>query len=185
MGATAEQDNTWLDNLFQREGTPPQEFVEAMEAHAGLEPAYQRSVLRKESNPCKYFSLVDSAANKGMTAYQFDLPSKSRGVIEIICRREGGGGSEILKLRGLDGSAKYELKSYASALARKPVWGSHDMLGPETMVMLSDAAAVPLSNAGLSIADGKTISGRQLTKQGLTMKLAESPQVMWIAYQRM
>jgi Right handed beta helix region len=185
MGATAEQDNTWLDNLFQREGTPPQEFVEAMEAHAGLEPAYQRSVLRKESNPCKYFSLVDSAANKGMTAYQFDLPSKSRGVIEIICRREGGGGSEILKLRGLDGSAKYELKSYASALARKPVWGSHDMLGPETMVMLSDAAAVPLSNAGLSVADGKTISGRQLTKQGLTMKLAESPQVMWIAYQRM
>jgi Right handed beta helix region len=182
---TAEQDNTWLDNLFQREGTPPQEFVEAMEAHAGLEPAYQRSVLRKESNSCKYFSLVDSAANKGMTAYQFDLPSKSRGVIEIICRREGGGGSEILKLRGLDGSAKYELKSYASALARKPVWGSHDMLGPETMVMLSDAAVVPLSDAGLSVADGKTISGRQLTEQGLTMRLAESPQVMWIAYQRM
>jgi hypothetical protein len=58
-------------------------------------------------------------------------------------------------------------------------------LGPETMVMLSDAAAVPLSDAGLSVADGKTISGRQLTKQGLTMKLAESPQVMWIAYQRM
>jgi len=183
MGAMAEQDNTWLDNLFQREGTPPQEFVEAMEAHAGLEPAYQRSVLRKESNPCKYFSLVDSAANKDMAAHQFDLPTKSRGVIEIICRREGGGGSKIMKLRGLDRSAKYELKSYASVLARKPVWGSHDMLGPETMVMLSDAAAVPLSDVGVS-AYGQTISGRKLTEQVLPMKLAESPKVVWIAYQR-
>jgi len=183
FGATAEQDNTWLDNLFQREGTLPREFIEAMEAHAGLEPAYQRSILMKESNPCKYFSLVDSALNKNLAAYQFDLPSRSRGVIEIICRREGSGGSEILKLRGLDRSTKYEFKSYASALARKPVWGTHDMLGPETMVMLSDAAAVPLSDAGLS-ADGETISGRQLTEQGLAMKLAEYPKVVWITYQR-
>jgi hypothetical protein len=182
---TAEQDNTWLDNLFQRDGTLPQEFIEAMEAHAGLEPAYQRSVLRKESTPCNYSSLVDSAANKGMAAYQFDLPSRSRGIIEIICRQDGSGASEILKLRGLDGSAKYELKSYAGALARKPVWGMHDRQGPETMVMVSDGAAVPLSEAGLSVADGKTIAGRQLTEQGLAIKLPTSPQVVWIAYQRM
>jgi hypothetical protein len=156
-----------------------------MEGHAGLEPAYQGLVLRKESNPCKYFSLIDSAANKGAAANQFDLPSRSRGVIEIICRQDGSGASEILKLRGLDGSAKYELKSYASTLARKPVWGSHDMLGPETMVMLSDAAAESLSDAGLSGADGKTVSGRQLTEQGLAIELPKSPQVVWIAYQRM
>jgi hypothetical protein len=185
FGATAEQDNTWRDNLFQREGTLPREFIEAMEGHAGLEPAYQGLVLRKESNPCKYFSLIDSAANKGAAANQFDLPSRSRGVIEIICRQDGSGASEILKLRGLDGSAKYELKSYASTLARKPVWGSHDMLGPETMVMLSDAAAESLSDAGLSGADGKTVSGRQLTEQGLAIELPKSPQVVWIAYQRM
>lgn len=152
-----------------------------MEAHAGPEPAYRQSVLRKESNPCKYSSLVDSATN---AAYQFDLPSRSRGVIEIIRRQEGSGASEILKLRGLDGSAKYELKSYAGALARKPVWGMHDRQGPETMVMLSDSAAVPLSEAGLSVADGKAISGRQLTEQGLAIKLPTSLQVVWITYQR-
>lgn len=182
---TAEQDNTWLDNLFQREGTLPREFIEAMEAHAGLEPAYQRSLLRKESNPCRYSSLMDVAANKGMAAYQFDLPSRSRGVIEIICRQDGSGASEILKLRGLDGSARYELKSYASALTRKPVWGMHDRQGPETMVMLSDGATLPLSEAGLSVADGETITGRQLTEQGLAIKTPTSPQVVWIAYQRM
>ena len=181
---TAEQDNTWLDNLFQREGTLPTEFIEVMEAHAGLEPLYHQSLLGRESNPCKYSSLVDSAANKGMAAYQFDLPRRSRGVIEIICRQDGSGASEILKLRGLDGSSKYELKSYTSALARKPVWGMHDRQGPETMVMLSDGTAVPLSEAGLSLADGKTISGRQLTEQGLAIKLPTSPKVVWIAYQR-
>jgi len=181
---TAEQDNTWQDNLFQKEGTLPVEFIEAMEAHAGLEPAYQRPLLGKQSNPCKYSSLVDSASNKGMAAYQFDLTSKNRGVIEIICRQEGSGASEILKLRGLDGSAKYELKSYAAALARNPVWGMHDRQGPETMVMLSDGAAVALSDAGLSVADGKTITGRQLTEQGLAIKLPPSPRVVWIAYQQ-
>ncbi len=181
---TAEQDNTWLDNLFQKEGTLPVEFIEAMEAHAGLEPAYQQLLLGKRSNPCKYSSLVDSASNKGMAAYQFNLSSKNRGVIEIICRQEGSGSSEILKLRGLDGSAKYELKSYAAALARKPVWGMHDRQGPETMVMLSDGAAVTLSDAGLSVADGKTITGRQLTEQGLAIRLPTAPRVVWIAYRQ-
>ena len=58
------------------------------------------------------------------------------------------------------------------------------MLGPETMVMVSDAAAVSLSDAGLSVAEGKTISGRQLAEQGLAIKLPESPKVVWITYQR-
>ena len=182
--ATAEQDNTWLDNLFLREGTLPQEFIEVMEAHAGLEPDYQRSVLMKESNPCQYSPLVGSAANKSMAAYQFDLPGKQRGVIEIICRQESTG-AEVLKLRGLDPSAKYELKSYAGTLARKPVWGMHDMLGPGTMVMVSDADGVPLPDAGVSLDNGtKSLSGRELMEQGLSVKLPDSPKVVWIAYQR-
>ena len=37
--------NEWVDNLFQKEGTPPQEFIEAMGACAGLEPTYQQSIL--------------------------------------------------------------------------------------------------------------------------------------------
>jgi hypothetical protein len=182
--ATAEQDNSWLDNLFQREGTLPPEFIEAMEAHAGLEPAYQRSVLMKESNPCTCSSLADSTADKSIGVYQFDLPNKKRGVIEVICRQDGGAVSDVLKLRGLDSAAKYELKSYASTLARKPVWGMHDRSGPETMVMLSDASAVPLSDVGPAFAEGKTtMNGRDLMEQGLSIKLPTSPKVIWVAYQ--
>lgn len=35
--------NEWLDNLFLKDGTLPPEFLEAMQACAGLEPAYQKT----------------------------------------------------------------------------------------------------------------------------------------------
>jgi hypothetical protein len=43
------EDNTWSDNVFQAEGTSARELIEAMEAQAGLEPAYRRALLRTES----------------------------------------------------------------------------------------------------------------------------------------
>lgn len=183
--ATAEQDNTWMGNLFQKEGTLPQEFIAAMEAYTGLEPDYQRSVLKKESNPCRYFPLIASAGNEGVAANQFDLPSQERGVVAIAFRKEGAGGAEILRLRGLDSSAEYEMKSYTADMARKPVWARFDRFGPETMVMLSDAVSVPLSEAGLSLKEGKTsMSGRELMERGLSTKPDQTPKVVWIAYQR-
>ena len=36
-----QSDNTWIDNTF-REGPVPRELLEAMQARAGLEPAYRR-----------------------------------------------------------------------------------------------------------------------------------------------
>lgn len=174
----AEQKNSWLDNLFQKDGTPPPEFIEAMRAHAGPEPAYQRSILKKETNPCQYSRLVDPAAEDGWAAYQFDFPKRSRGVVEII-RREGKADLAILKLRGLDAAAHYAMKGYAGNLGPSPVWG------PGSMPMLSNVLPLPLSDVGLALGEGTTMSGRELVEQGMPVRLAKSRQVVWIAYQRL
>ena len=174
----AEQKNTWLDNLFQKEGTPPQEFIEAMKAHAGLEPAYQRSILRIEPNPCQYFSLAGSVAEDGWAAYQYDLPSKGRGVIEIVLRAESKAELETLKPRGLDAKATYMMKGYTGNLGRASVWGSG------STVMLSNVVPLPLSNTGMAKHKDK-MTGRELLNQGLPTTLAKSPQVVWIVYQRL
>ena len=172
-----EQKNSWLDNLFQKEGTPPPEFIEAMQALAGLEPAYQRSILKKEPNLCQYARPGESAANEGWAAYQFDLPKKGRGVVEII-RREGKGDLGTLKLPGLDTAAHYAMKGYAGHLGPSPVWGQG------SMAMLSNVAPLPLSDLGSALAEGNTMSGRELIEQGLPMRLDRSSQVVWITYQR-
>jgi hypothetical protein len=83
----------------------------------------QRSVLRKEPNPCRYSCLHDPAAVDGWAAYQFDFPKKSMGVIEVI-HREGKADVAILKLRGLGAAARYAMKSYAGNLGLLPVWGA-------------------------------------------------------------
>jgi hypothetical protein len=175
---SAEKKNTWLDNLFQKDGTPPQEFIEAMQALAGLEPAYQQSILKKEPNRCQYSCLNDPAAVDGWAAYQSDFPKKSRGVVEII-RREGKGDSAILKLRCLDVAARYATRGYAGNLGPSPVWG------PGSMAMLSNVVPLSLSDLGLALGEGNTMSGRELVEQGMPMRLAKFPQVVWIAYQRL
>jgi len=174
----AEQKNSWLDNLFQKDGTPPPEFIEAMQAHAGLEPAYRRSILNKDPSPCQHSRLSDPAAKDGWAAYQFDFPNSGRGVVEIIRRTEGKEELAILKLRGLDGAARYAMKGYAGNLPLLPVWG------PGSMPMLSDVVPLPLSNVGLALGEGNTMSRRELIEQGMPVRLAKSPRVVWIAYQR-
>jgi len=174
-----EQKNTWLDNVFQKDGTPPLEFIEAMQAHAGLEPAYQRSILKKKPNPCQWYSLADHAKD-GWAAYQFDFPKEGRGVIEIIRRPESKGDPAILKLRGLDTAAHYsEMKGYAGNLGPSPVWGSG------SMVMLSNVVPLPSSNVGLALEEANTsMRGRELLDRGLPVTLAKSSQVIWIVYHR-
>jgi hypothetical protein len=174
----AGQKNFWLDNLFQTNGTPPQEFIETMQAHAGLEPAYQRSILNREPNPCQYFDVTDPTARDGVAAYQLDLPEKGRGVVEILWRPKDKGDSGILKFRGLVAAAHYAMKGYAGDLAPSAVWGAG------AMAMLSNVVPTPLSNLGLALGEGHTWSGRELIEQGLPLQLGKSPQVVWFAYQR-
>ncbi len=149
-----------------------------MQAHAGLEPAYQRSILKKEKNPCQHSRLGDSAAKDGWAADQFDFPKKSRGVVEII-RREGKGDLAILKLSGLDAAAHYAMKGYAGHLGPSAVWGPRI---DGDAVQCRPAVAV---RPGLGTRGSNTMSGRELVEQGLPMRLAKSPQVVWIAYRRL
>ena len=90
-----------------------------------------------------------------------------------------------MKLLGLRASADYKLKGYSGTLAPSAVWGPPDPVEPARMPMLSHVVPVRLSEVGLAIEDENTkISGRKLMEKGLSMKLAHSPQVVWIAYQR-
>jgi hypothetical protein len=43
--------NVWLDNVFQTDGDPPREVLEAIEAKAGLEPAFRRLLLDTSKAP--------------------------------------------------------------------------------------------------------------------------------------
>ena len=51
--------NAWQDNLFLKDGTLSSDFVEVMQACAGLEQAYRKSILKQEANPCQYSVLSD------------------------------------------------------------------------------------------------------------------------------
>jgi hypothetical protein len=207
------QDNAWLDNLFQKEGTLPQEFIEAVQARAGLEPAYRQSILKQvpseaegaESEPCNYDPLIGpySASDTGWAAYQFDRPQTGQGVIELFRRAEGKEDSVRLKLRDLDTSAWYEMKGYVGTLARGDEHFYSGTSGNKELnrqfldnigdvLLLSEVLPLPLSDvvpvsevARIGYMDGKTgMSGRELTEQGLPVKLAGSPQVVWIVYRR-
>jgi hypothetical protein len=175
----AQQSNTFVDNLFQKDGTPPQPFLDAVQALAGLEHAYRLALLGDDSAMCRYAALSDPAGGKGCAVYQFDLPRQGRGVIEIIRRTDA---DEVvpIALRGLDTASRYDLKGYSGTLNQDKVWGTGS-----TMPMLSNVASVPLPKVGLTIADGSTsIAGRTLNEGGLVLKPENSAQVLWIAYRR-
>ena len=175
------QTNTWIDNLFQKDGTPPSEFIEVLQASAGLEPAYQSSIRKMEPNPCQRSILIGPTAEGGIAAYQFDLPKKGRGVIEVVCKPGVAGDHATVKLLGLQGTADYVLKAYAGTLAPSAVWGPPDPDKPASMPMLSNVVPVQLSEVGL---EESNFSGGDLMKMGLPMKFSQSPQVVWIVYQR-
>jgi hypothetical protein len=180
--AAAQTTNSWLDNIFQKEGTPPQEFLDAMQGFVGLQPAYRKSILGAESGPCfRYSAISDSTGEGGFSVYQFDMPSTGRGAIEIIAGSEADDVTVPVALRGLDAKSRYELKAYAGTLKSDTIWG------PGTMPILSNIASIPLPRVGLEIADGRTVTemdGRSLAQGGLMLKLQKAGQVLWVAYQR-
>jgi hypothetical protein len=182
----AKQTNSWLDNLFQKDGSPPEEFIEALQASAGLEPAYQGSIRKMEPNPCQRSILIDPKTQGSLAAYQFDLSKKGRGVVEIVRPPEGIGDGVTLKFLGLQASADYSLKGYASPLVPSEVWGPPDPDKPASMPMLSNVISVLLADIGLALDESEAkVSGRKLMEQGLSINAVKSPQVIWIAYQRL
>jgi len=72
--------NIWQDNLFLKDGKLPPEFIEVMQAITGLEPEYQKSILRHEPIKCQHWVLSDTAYSRGLVAYQFHLPARNSGM---------------------------------------------------------------------------------------------------------
>jgi hypothetical protein len=193
------KNNRWVDNLFQKDGTPPPEFLEAVEWLAGLEPAYRQSILKSQGDPCSYRELTGEHFKAGgWAAYQFDRPKAGRGVVAIFHRTESKGDWLPVMLRGLDPSANYALKAYAGKLAQaderfysgtffgncdKSLFATYlSALGD--LPILSDVAPVPVSHVvSVSESDQSTVRGRELIEQGLLLKVPKRPSVVWIIYQ--
>jgi hypothetical protein len=70
------------------------------------------------------------------------------------------------------------MKSYAGDLRTSAVWRTG------SIPTLSNVVPLPLSDVGAVLVEGKTMSGGELTERGLEMRLAKSPRVVWIVYQR-
>jgi hypothetical protein len=187
--------NDWFDNLFQKNGTPPDEFLEVMEAVAGLEPTYRKRLIGTEGRVCRVYPSLDVMSVDSSPVHQFHLPAKRRGLIEIFRRPEATTGSIRIKLRGLESGQRYALKAYRGILAP----AVQDFYAPYTrdsklratlvdalgdLPILSDVEPLALSQIGLKSATiGEMMSGDELAGETLKVELGDSPQVVWIAYE--
>ena len=164
--------NKWIDNTFENEGMPPAEFLEVKEAQAGLEPAFQKLLLKIEPNPCQFSTISDTLVHKGWSAYQYNLPIKNRGVVQIFVHEGNQDKIAQLKLIGLDTKYRYRLKAYGSPVVSQKVWG------PEPVPMPQNTDSLNLTNLGLT----EQISGHDMSISGLSVKLSNTPRLVWIVY---
>jgi hypothetical protein len=162
--------NVWRDNLVlaSKDETPPGEFVEAMKAYAGLEPAYRKVLQRTEPQPCEAQVLDGEEGH----SFQFDFPAQGRGVLYRIHTGVGEGKTVKLKPRNLDPAAKYTLKVYSARVQPALAPGEGRLYFPM-------AQKVGLAH-DLGLPDSAT--GRDLLDKGLTLK--DGVHVVWIIYQK-
>ena len=168
----AREKNKWIDNTFENEGMPPAEFLEVKQAQAGLEPAFQKSLLKMEPNPCQFSTLSDTIVHKGWSAYQYYLVKHHKGVVQLIVQERNVDHKALLKLIGLDTKSMYRLKAYGSPVVSQKVWG------PEPIPMPLNTDSLNLTNLGLP----EKISGYDMSNAGLSVKLGNTPQLVWITY---
>jgi hypothetical protein len=188
--------NVWQDNLFMKNGSLPQQFIEVMQASTGLEPEYQRSILKQEPNPCHFSVLNDTSHSRGWAAYQFHLPLKNRGVVQIVNRTDGTSEPIDIKLLELDKRARYLMKGYVGSLAKADStfydgtlvlfagMKKNYLTALGDLLIISDHKLLQLTEIGLPIINGQTvITGKDALEKGLTLKPGNSPRVIWITYQ--
>ncbi len=168
----AQKNNTWIDNTFENEGMPPTEFLEVKLAQAGLEPPFQKSLLKMEPNPYQFSVLKDTLLHKGWSAYQYHLSMKDRGVVQIFVHEGNQDKIAQLKFIGLDRKLMYRLKIYGSQVVSQKIWG------PEPMPMDLKTEPLDLTTSGLP----ERISGEELSIKGVSVKLSKATQIFWMAY---
>jgi hypothetical protein len=158
---------------------PPDEFIEVMEAYAGLEPDYRLRLQGVDPRRCELHVLED-----GIT-WQFDLPEQGRGVVYRIDARVGKGAQPRpaaatvapVRLRGLDPSSTYALEAFAGPIRLAPTDSSvHDFTAGAEFPMVHDVG--PATEAGVP----ESASGGALMDEGLTLTAGGS--AIWVAYRR-
>jgi hypothetical protein len=188
---TQKSSNTWYDNFFQKEGTPPDEFLATIQEYAGLDPAYRALLLNSEPNICERLPLNTVTDTAPWVAYQFNLTQAGRGVIELVQRVQSLQDSVYFKLSGLDSSGLYGLKAYSGTLAQADQYfydgtffGTSD---PDLKVRyLAALGDLPiLSNVVPISLEGETLmTGQELMSTGLLVNVGGSPRAIWICYKR-
>jgi hypothetical protein len=169
----AQKKNKWIDNTLENEGMPPAEFLEVIQAQAGLEPHFQKSLLKMEPNLCQFSKISDTLVHKGWSAYQYHLPKQDRGVVQIFVHEGNKDKTAQFKLIGLDRKLKYRLKIYGSQIVSQKVWG------PEPMPMALMTDTLDLS----TITPEGEEAGSDLHNYELALKPGEGPHMVWIVYQ--
>jgi hypothetical protein len=167
--------NSWIDNLFQPIGTPPDAMLEALEASAGLQPSYRARLLGAEPKSSARYVLVEPSDQASLSVAQFDLSNGDRGIVQVVRMEDGGDAMVRFRLRGLDGAASYELRVYTAPVGPQKVWGV-----TQQMPMLGETSVADPAALGLS----SPVQGRDLLSTGLAVKVGGSPRVIWIVYQR-
>jgi len=162
---------------------PPEEFIEAMQGYAGLEPAYRKAILGADPNPCELYVLED-----GIT-WQFDFPEQGWGVVyRIDVQVEKGvlprlveGKAVAVKLTKLDPAAAYTLNAYAGPVRRTPTDSSSQEEGGDfrwgpLFPMVHEIE--PASDLGLP----ESATGRELMENGVTLK--DGSVAVWVTYRK-
>jgi len=188
--------NTWAGNLLlpNKNEKPPEEFIEVMQACAGLEPAYRKALQGTDPQPCEIHVLegsdatrraayLNSARNEtweiqvqeGGTTWQYNLPEQGRGVLyRANPEQKEEGKIVVLKLRKLDPAARYALKAYSGRI--EPAQAYNGGVGKMQVPMVQKIGPAP----DLGLPD--TMTGRELMEKGLTLKDATG--VIWVAYRK-
>jgi hypothetical protein len=162
--------NTWTGNLVLagRDEAPPEEFVEAMKAYAGLEPAYRKALQGTDPQPCELHVLE---AGEGHS-WQLDFPTQGRGILYWIAARPAAGKAVGLKPQQLDPAARYALMAYSGQIQPTLAPGGGRLEFPMARKI------GPAPDLGLP----KSATGRDLLDKGLTPK--DGADVIWVVYRR-
>jgi hypothetical protein len=164
--------NTWKGNLVVAtpEETPPQEFIEAMAAYAGLEPAYRKTLLGTEAQAAE---LIVLDGEEGRT-WQIDFPGRGDGVLCRYEDRPATGATVVVSPQRLAAGATYSLNAYSGQVQSTRAPGEAKLQFP----MVSKI--VPMTDSGVPA----SATGRELLDKGLTIKLVQTPHFVWVVYRK-
>ncbi|MCY2991505.1 MAG: right-handed parallel beta-helix repeat-containing protein [Planctomycetota bacterium] len=132
--------NAWLENVIQKEGSPPAEFIEAVQTHAGLEPAYRRALLKTETPSC------DFHRPPGPDWTEVHAPAEGLPVIELGTNRQAEIGDVVYAVTTLAAPAARPVTLHFGATSQAQLWLNGQPIGcvPNVKGLGCNKLTVPL-----------------------------------------